>query len=82
MFSMYISLCCRGETRVNVAVDEKRWKVASLMKCGPVLLPSSSSSSPSSSLSSRGIDSLGVGISILYLDRVFPSLGWVGIVPL
>ena len=65
----------RGERSVNVAVDVKRWNVASSMNFGARGSRSSSSSS-GSLLGFLGGVSLGVGMSMEKWERARPREGW------
>lgn len=62
----------RGERSVNVAVDVKRWNVASSMNFGA----RGSRSSSGSLLGFLGGVSLGVGMSMGKWERARPREGW------
>lgn len=65
-------VCGRGERRVRVAVEVRRWNMASVMKCG-----AEEEGSGSGSLSA-GERIFGVGIVRLKIERVVPRWGWEG----
>lgn len=69
-----------GESRVKVAADVMRWKVASSMNWGASGSLSSSGSS-GSRFGFLGTVRVGVGMSMGREERALPRLGWWGIVP-
>lgn len=78
--------CGSGERRVNVAVEVKRWNVASSMNLGAWGSRSGSGSSGSvglegSRLGFLGGVSCGVGMSTEKLERARPRRGWWGMLP-
>ena len=80
----------RGERRVNVAVEVRRWNVASSMNLGGGLVLPSSLSGSEGSGSSEGLDGgggwfgfggvgrWGGGRSRRRRERARPRFGWVG----
>ena len=77
--------CGSGERRVNVAVEVRRWNVASSMNLGAWGSRSGSGSGlvglEGSRLGFLGGVSCGVGMSIEKFERAWPRLGWWGMLP-
>lgn len=77
--------CGSGERRVNVAVEVRKWNVASSMNLGAWGSRSGSGSGlvglEGSRLGFLGGVSCGVGMSIEKFERAWPRLGWWGMLP-
>lgn len=69
-----------GDSNVKVAVEVRRWNVASSINLGAFGSLSSSSSS-GSRLGFLGGVSLGVGMEMVKLERAVPRRGWWGMLP-
>ncbi len=77
--------CASGERRVNVAVEVRRWNVASSMNLGASGSRSGSGSGSvgleGSRLGFLGGVSWGVGMSTEKFERARPRRGWWGMLP-